>query len=72
MLTKMTKCCAGEEEAVPAKKIKTVISSSQISRTRQTRMEKVINIFTQSRDCCKHSVLLCEYPAFIQPTENGS
>ncbi|MCI4378776.1 hypothetical protein PGIGA_G00219550 [Pangasianodon gigas] len=30
----------GEEEAVPAKKIKTVISSSQISQARQTRMEK--------------------------------
>lgn len=32
---------AGEEEAVPAKKSKTIISASQISQTRQTRMEKV-------------------------------
>lgn len=44
MLTKVINHCTGEEEAVPAKKIKTVISSSQISQTRQTRTEKVINI----------------------------
>uniref|UniRef100_A0A672NVY8 Ig-like domain-containing protein n=1 Tax=Sinocyclocheilus grahami TaxID=75366 RepID=A0A672NVY8_SINGR len=31
----------GEEEAVPAKKPKTIISASQISQTRQTRVEKV-------------------------------
>uniref|UniRef100_A0A671SAB4 Ig-like domain-containing protein n=2 Tax=Sinocyclocheilus anshuiensis TaxID=1608454 RepID=A0A671SAB4_9TELE len=30
----------GEEEAVPAKKPKTIISASQISQTRQTRVEK--------------------------------
>lgn len=33
----------GEEEAVPAKKSKTIISASQISQTRQTRVEKVSN-----------------------------
>lgn len=32
--------CSGEE-AVPAKKTKTVISASEISQTRQTRVEKV-------------------------------
>ncbi|KAL2081285.1 hypothetical protein ACEWY4_023138 [Coilia grayii] len=32
----------GVEEAVPAKKTKTIISSSQISQTRQTRVEKRI------------------------------
>lgn len=32
--------CSGEE-AVPAKKTKTVISASEISQTRQTRLEKV-------------------------------
>ncbi|KAL0184795.1 hypothetical protein M9458_020491 [Cirrhinus mrigala] len=31
----------GEEEAVPAKKPKTIVSTSQISKTRQTRVEKV-------------------------------
>lgn len=31
----------GEEEAVPAKKSKTIISASQISQARQTRVEKV-------------------------------
>ncbi|XP_050975118.1 titin-like, partial [Labeo rohita] len=30
----------GEEEAVPAKKPKTIVSTSQISQTRQTRVEK--------------------------------
>ncbi len=34
--------CSGEE-AVPAKKTKTVISTSEISQTRQTRVEKVQN-----------------------------
>lgn len=29
------------EEAVPAKKTKTVISTSEVSQTRQTRVEKV-------------------------------
>lgn len=32
---------SGEEVAVPAKKTKTVVSTSQISQTRQTRVEKV-------------------------------
>jgi hypothetical protein len=33
--------CSGEE-AVPAKKTKTVISTSQMSQSRQTRVEKVL------------------------------
>lgn len=31
----------GEEEAVPAKKTKTIVSTAQISQTRQARIEKV-------------------------------
>ncbi len=39
---------SGEEVAVPAKKTKTFVSTSQISQTRQARVEKVINILTKS------------------------
>ncbi|KAF7709182.1 hypothetical protein HF521_016032 [Silurus meridionalis] len=38
----------GEEEAVPAKKIKTVISTSQISQTRKTRVEKKLETHFES------------------------
>uniref|UniRef100_A0A4W4ED82 Ig-like domain-containing protein n=1 Tax=Electrophorus electricus TaxID=8005 RepID=A0A4W4ED82_ELEEL len=38
----------GEEEAVPAKKTKTVISTSQISKTRQTRVEKKMETHFES------------------------
>lgn len=37
---------SGEEVAVPAKKTKTFVSTSQISQTRQARVEKVFNILT--------------------------
>lgn len=38
---------SGEEVAVPAKKTKTFVSTSQISQTRQARVEKVVNILTK-------------------------
>jgi len=38
---------SGEEVAVPAKKTKTFVSTSQISQTRQARVEKVFNIRTE-------------------------
>lgn len=44
--------CSGEE-AVPAKKTKTVISASEISQTRQTRVEKVggLDLVPGSQSC---------------------
>lgn len=38
----------GEEEAVPAKKTKTIVSTAQISQTRQARIEKVY--FSKTRN----------------------
>lgn len=37
----------GEEEAVPAKKTKTIVSTAQISQTRQARIEKVYFLKTK-------------------------
>lgn len=61
MLQSLKHLCSGEE-AVPAKKTKTVISTSEISQTRQTRVEKVGKTSETSIMCLNLSVFIVILP----------